>query len=650
MWIEVVPFALMTLGILVIPGTLIGLASGLQLRAAILFSPLGSVATAAMAAIAANLLGIGWGLLPMLVMTAIVTGAGFGATKLLTRISWLSAPGEDAPTRTTVWWTVAGVGVTAVIMVVRGIQMIGSPDWFSQTYDNVYHLSAVRWILDTGNGSSLKMGVTSTDGSGYFYPSAWHDVVSLCLRTMGSDDVVTGTNGLVLVAISVVWAFGCIALAVTLFRDEPLVLAATGALAPAFAAFPHMLVGYGVLYPNLLGLCLLPSLLALMTSLLGFGTGPRIQPAAALTTAVIGMIGAGLVHPNVALTVISVVGIVAIAAWAAPQVRELIDAGRLAPLGWLRIGFAVVWIATAIGLFLVIRPVREVATWGPQRSMLDAMIESVTISPMDATIPLLGSGLALVGLVIAWRSPKYKVIALIHLLLVFLWLVAGAQLQGAMRYLFVGPWYNDNYRLGAMLPVTAVPLAVLAVVTVVQWLLGWGRLQRVATSVWVPVVVAGLIVPATQLDPNQAKMVEWVRDRYEIADDSPLVTADEYQVIMNAAQVIPEGEQVVVNPWNGSSMIYPLTGVQVLEKHIPSSSTPEQRVITQDLNEITTNPKVCEVLKARRAMWVLDFGQRQMINNTRINYPGWRNLASTPGFELVDRHGDASLYRVVACG
>ena len=73
----------------------------------------------------------------------------------------------------------------------RLVAAFGRPESFSQTFDNVFHLNAVRYIQETGSRSSYT--VSSMTGGG-FYPSAWHDLVALLANLTGASIPVAVTS------------------------------------------------------------------------------------------------------------------------------------------------------------------------------------------------------------------------------------------------------------------------------------------------------------------------------------------------------------------------------------------------------------------------------------------------------------------------
>jgi hypothetical protein len=128
----------------------------------------------------------------------------------------------------------------------------GTPESFSQTFDNVFHLNGVRYVLETSNASSLTMtSMTSGGQSPYFYPAAWHGLAAAFIQLTGLP-LTVGVNVLNMAVASVVWPLGCMLLTRAVAGNRPVAVAAAGVLSAGFAAFPILLLDFGVLYPNFL--------------------------------------------------------------------------------------------------------------------------------------------------------------------------------------------------------------------------------------------------------------------------------------------------------------------------------------------------------------------------------------------------------------
>ncbi len=103
------------------------------------------------------------------------------------------------------WVVIAGVGVGIVVATLRLAFYIGSPENVSQTNDAVFHLNALRYILDTGSASSLDL--SGMLGASSFYPAAWHAPASLVALSTGADLVVVA-NSMSIAIGAFVWTVG----------------------------------------------------------------------------------------------------------------------------------------------------------------------------------------------------------------------------------------------------------------------------------------------------------------------------------------------------------------------------------------------------------------------------------------------------------
>ena len=273
---------------------------------------------------------------------------------------------------------------------------------------------------------------------------------------------------------SVVWTVACVFLARVLFGRAPFHALLVGGLSAAFGAFPALLLWFGVLYPNLLAVSLLPIALALLTALVQRRSMLGMRPIALALTAAWIVGGITLAHPNAlfslfVLTIPLVVyAIVLVVRRASPE---------------RRIRVAVISAVAAITLFAVeafafTRAKTMDNAWLPSRSFPAAVREALTNGPVDLSIAWVVSALVLIGAVVACWRPRLRWAVAAYLLSVLLYAVAIAWPAGPLRTAITGVWYNDSYRLAALLPILAVPLAAFGAVSVARWLARGIRLGR----------------------------------------------------------------------------------------------------------------------------------------------------------------------------
>ena len=544
-------------------------------------------------------------------------------------------------------------------------RLFNTPDAISQTFDAVFHLNAVEWILKTGNASSLRLLLEAPQGS--FYPLGWHTLVAAAMRLCGATDVPVATNATALAVSGLVWTSGCLALTHILLRGRPLALLVAAVMAGSFSAFPILLLNWGVLYPNFLSVALLPALLAAARELVPTaGARPTglVLPAGAL-----GVGGLGLTQPNTAATLLLTLVILAVAR-AVTTVRTPPaerPAGALRRQALVSGGLTAVLVLT----WILMRPPRSAGElWGANYAASSSIGEAITSMPAPLWMIWVPAVLAFIGFVAALRTDGYRWLAALHATTGALYVVARSTPDADLRFFLVGIWYNDSNRLAALLPVTAVPLAALGMLAVARWTRAlsaqlsdaqWARGarkrltaigERVRILSWwrwaaYPAVVTALVLTGP-LSTAMSNTVWLLEQTYLFSPGSPSITPDERALIDELPDLIDKDAVVAVDPRSGAALAYALAGVDTTLKHLLHRHDPEVYVIQDKLNKAATDPTVCPAIRKLGATYALYFPGKTISNQKP--FPGFTHLDTAPGFELVARQGDAALYRITACG
>ena len=634
-------------------------------------APAISIAIIAGTGVVAPVVGLAWGPVPIAAVTALT------ALVLLAARLWIARrrPGRRAVGArrrsepvTAAAWCVAWPLSAAVTGYTVG-RILNTPDAISQTYDAVFHLNAVEWILKTGNASSLRLFLEAPQGS--VYPLGWHTLVAAAMRLCGATDVPAATNATALAVSGLVWTSGCLALTHILLRGRPLALLVAAVMAGSFSAFPILLLNWGVLYPNFLSVALLPALLAAARELVPTagahaGSGPTglLLPAGAL-----GVGGLGLTQPNTAATLLLALVILAVAR-AVTTVRTP-PAER--PAGALRRQALVSGGLTAalVLTWILMRPPRSAGElWGANYAASSSIGEAITSMPAPLWMIWVPAVLAFIGFVAALRTDGYRWLAALHATTGALYVVARSTQDADLRFFMVGIWYNDSNRLAALLPVTAVPLAALGMLVVTRWARAlaarlsaaqWARgaRERLAAAGervrilswwrWVayPAVVTALVLTGP-LSTAMSNTVWLLEQTYLFSPGSPSITPDERALIDELPDLIDKDAVVAVDPRSGAALAYALAGVDTTLKHLLHRHDPEVYVIQDKLNKAATDPTVCPAIRKLGATYALYFPGKTISNQKP--FPGFTHLDTAPGFELVAKQGDAALYRITACG
>lgn len=672
-WIEFGEFVAVAVVLLFLPGILVGRCARMSWITSIGLAPAISTTSIAGAAILADRFGFRWGLLPLVLLVILLAGGCFVASMIGVKVSShrtrMTGTGKSETANTSVgtrvgwsvvrprvWWCSTAVGAIALMCYHLKV-LIVSPEGFSQTFDNAFHLNAIRWIADHGNGSSLTFTMTSGDAPAAFYPLAWHDLASLVLLVLKSSNVPAANNASIFAVGGFAWVIGCLFLARTLIQCSTPGIVSAGFLCTAFPSFPYLPISWGVLYPNFLGLALLPSAVAFTAQVLGLGVRPRPSLWSSLPIGVLAVLGAALAHPNT-VGIYLVILLPLLVTWAVLQFRNMrrLHLGRAV---FNSLGVCLLAVLITIFVWAYVRPDKSQATWEPTHTVPQALGEALSLAPNSAWVTWFPAAAVVAGSVVVLRTRRNLWMLVAHCLVIWLWIVAAAWPWGSARTALVGIWYNDPYRLAAALPITAFPLAVIAC----SWLGGlaserlkdvsghWPVLSYGMLEVLVAVVSVAILLPATQTTKYLRTAIGQGSETYRVTSNANLVDSDEYSLIRRLPELVPEGAVVATTPYNGASMAYALENVNTTTTHIFYNSTSDITVINVLLDHAQELPTVCRALDDLNVRYVLDFGPKEVNNNDwAVNYGGFDNLSTSPGFVEIAREGHAVLYRIDACG
>lgn len=640
-WIDLAVAGAVTATVVVVPGIALAWLLGLRGIAAWAAAFPFGVTVASTAALAAPFVGMSWSIVPILVTTAV-----FAVIVVVVRFAsvrgWRMAQGRDGAAR---WWVVGALVGGGAIVAAQTVAVIGAPENISQTFDNIFHLNAVRYALDNGNASPLFVGsLTSTSGGMWFYPTAWHAVASVTVQVTGVT-IPVAANAMALVFSAAAWPAGAIWLSILLFRRRRGVIVGATLAVIGSASFPLLMIDYGVLYPLHMGLAVLPASLAIAVRALGIA-GDSSGPIPLSVIAVLGTLpGLAIAHPG-ALAAWIVLFTVALLFVAVRVVRTAATAG-------LRIGvlaLLVVYVGVASAVWFVLRPPAAARTWEPEMTVAQALGEVLLASPYRAPLAALVAALMIWGVVSAVRdqrpAARYAVAALGAV--GGLYVVVAALPYFDVRDFLTGSWYNNLPRVAAILPVAVIPLAGAGAQALSPLL---NRLRRRATlrPGLASAVAASLLVVAVVLAllPMRAP-IDRAHGTYALNADSPLVSADE-MALMQRLNVDVEPDAVIAgSPWTGAGLAYAISGRRVLQPHTLMDVSQEMTTINDRLDRAVPGSQVCEAVDDTGVQYVLDFGDREVHGGNHA-YPGFRRLATSASVELVDEEGEAKLYRVVGC-
>jgi hypothetical protein len=658
MWLPILPQILLAASLLLAPGLAVSLALRFRPFEALSLAPALSVGILVVSSTLTPFVGVRFGPVPVAVVTVLVAGAGYWVSRH--RCAQASA---FAGGRSGVWTRVAPYAAAAVACALigwRAAQVMGSPESFSQTYDAIFHLNSVRFGLDTGQASSLTIGAMTGGG---FYPAGWNAVAMYVAIVTGAD-VPLAVNITSIVVSSVFWPLSCLLMTTWVTGRRPAAVIAVGIACASLGAFPLLMMDFGVLYPNLLAISVLPASVALavrITGSLAARQRPGLPAALALLLSIAGLV---VSHPTTFMAWL---------VWTLPMIASCLY--KLAPGLWkdreanrrryrLHVAAAGGYCLSFLLLWIFLRPPEEASFWGPYHTVPQAVGEALLVSPMGLAPAWLVAPLALLGLWACFRMPqRHAWIAAVFVIFAGLFVVVSGFPISPLRNFLTGVWYNDSYRLAALLPVVAVLLVAVGV--------SWTQAQIVARRRTTAGRLFGNAIPGgpprnfrlrafagfTALSAAAIVLgqqgglqqeVAQASTQYSISDDSPLVSPDELAVIRRLERTVPAGATLLGNPYTGAALSYALGDRKAAQLHILSYVSPELREIYDDLGVVSSDPEVCAAVKDENAYYALDFGPREVHGGDHTPQ-GLKNLDRNPGVELIDSQGEAKLYRITAC-
>ena len=532
-------------------------------------------------------------------------------------------------------------------VLVRALTMMGGINAVNQTYDNVFHLNAVRHILRNADGSAWVVGgLTTLPGNEGYYPAAWHQLVSLVVQLSGQE-IVLGSNVVMLLLAVVVWPVGLMALMRTCTTAGPVGWMAAGTLAGVTAAFPLSLMYWGIVLPYFLSMSLMPLIVIMVSHLAGLAprSAQRLSGGQLAVLLPVVCAAIALAHPQ-GVFVGMVLGLPILVWGTAARARDrwapgLAPRPRLWPLATLTavalIGSAAAWVE--------LRPSQSSAVWKPNASLKEAIGQAISLAPNHTpTFLPLGLVMLLCAAVVLLLTRSRWLVAP--------WLAATAMSiitrstpEGDLRYLLTGNWYTDNNRTTAIIAVAAIPVLALAI----EHLLRLAS-RRFPQLDGVPGLVAGALIAVLVLAMGVLSPGSRVNQSYFETEwqTSGLLSADERELLERLPEVVPEGAVIATNAWNGSSLAYAISDRQVLNTYMGFQAEPEVHLLNAELDDAQEKPEVCDAAEELNVEYALDFGPQEIHGRT-ATYTGLNEISETGAAEVVLQVGEAKLLRMLPC-
>lgn len=532
----------------------------------------------------------------------------------------------------------------------------GSWDNPAQASDAVFHLSATAFVRETGVASFLGGLAPMYDGRGVYYPTGWHAVAALL-----PGDVVTGANLLVVVLAALVWPLGMAALLREVLSQFGGVLAVGTALSGSVIS-PLLLLTS--VWPYGMSVAVLPGALALIVRAVRAGKVSARVRAAAWALALGAVFGVFIAH-GAAVFNLAVLGLPVLASAGWPILRRAWGRGMGTRTGILAAA-ALALMALGGGAWIMRRSLASVFNFPRGAANIwETLFAVVTDHPLLAAFTPWIPGNILVFALAVWGATAWRRVEAVRawavgtgIALTLVLLASGP--AWPLRAL-AGPWYTQRARI---MPLLTLGMLVLATIGVQEAQRRWSTVATATAAdrckwtlllrrhVLATILIVSLIAAPGWRWGLRTELLEAIHDPGR-ASYGAMLSDGELEFIRRIGEELPEDAVVLGDPSNGSAYLWSVAGVHVLYPSRPKPASTELAWLGENADQIETDPRVCEILNRHGVDYYYSDDAEPDGLTGGVREPLWGEaLARVPrsALEEIDSQGDATLWRITACG
>ena len=665
-----------------LPGFLLFSGLGMSRLRSLLVAPLASVAGYCVLGIVLPKFGIfcSWAsvALPVLVICAV---------PFVVRIARKRGEGDSDDHVSVLDWKTFGLYVVAglVIGVYIYVTPLGSPDAFSQEYDNAFHMETIRAFADSGVWSVLDVSkymtpedqaIAPLPGAG-FYPALWHLMCALIVNVLACP-VAVALNAVNYVVAGVLFPAGVMLLLATILQNRGIVR--LGALcALAFIGFPWLILYWGPLYANAFGFALIPMVAALFVRIVDSLVTHALKAVDIFAFLLGTLVLVVAQTSSIFFCIIFLAPYCVYRLWSHDGPVHL--GKRALPNKTCAVAFAV--FALVVWTGLVFAPFMHSLVfngeWVPTNTVGQGIWNIITMAFgwFAPQYPL--AVLVIVGIIYTLRHREYLWITIAYLIFCVIYVICVSN-GGFARHFFAGFWYADSYRIVACLALVGMPLATLGLSWIVRWVYdhipaGTGA-KRFCIGVLLALLCIVLYLPTFSIgDAKVETALGKIQEEYyganhnEIPSHHIKLDEEEEAFLDEVARIVPEGELILNMPDDGSVFAYATDGLRTYYRDYRfydggrdsrSGTRPvetrESKIIRKYGAWASTNERVRDAFEKVGARYVLLLNKGQTFRKQPKppSYDGtlWTGLTAimddTPGFRPVLSEGDMRLYEITA--
>ncbi|MDO4260234.1 MAG: hypothetical protein Q4C87_12025 [Actinomycetaceae bacterium] len=229
-----------------------------------------------------------------------------------------------------------------------------------------------------------------------------------------------------------------------------------------------------------------------------------------------------------------------------------------------------------------------------------------------------------------------------------------------IRTFLTAPWYKDPRRIMAIHGMMMVPLASVGL----TWLARAGSVafaripaqalaagRTMATLRWeVALAVIALVLSGGAAFESRIKASDYVYNADNLGKPG-MASFAELDMVRRMQETLPEDALVIGDPIAGAAYTEVLGHREAVypQLTLATGDGPTDH-LTAIFNQIHTNAEVCTTLNRIGATHFYEDVDGKYYNFNRSDrHPGFYNVNTTSGFELVDQGGTAKLWKITAC-
>ena len=603
--------ALPALLLLIVPGSLVGIATRLPWPIAVAAGPALTYGVVGAAIIPLGALGWPWNAWTALFALALVTALVVGLRAVLSRYRDHDAEKLVISTGPAV---VVAAGVFLGAVLIGYAAAVGLTHWQSvpSTWDAVWHANEIRYILDTGQASSTHMGELRNVESHapLYYPSTFHALAAVLSQLTGAAPTTAYTLSSVAAAVALFPASAAV-LTWQLLRARTSewrtagCAAAAAAMSASFTAVPYIEFDTASM-PNLAAYGIAAPTTVLILS--------ALRHPDRIPVCVLALLGVFSVH-----TTGGVVVVLFVAAWWACDGLWHPVRGRLADVAtllWVAVPSALLLLPQFAGIIKqadIIVGHAFVTHEGKKKALFDAVVghtRHLNDFPIQYALMAVAGVGALILLVrrIWWPLAVWLLLvgAIVHSSAPF------GTLVGSLLGVFSDLFYSDPRRLFAVITLLLAPMAGIAVFTVSAAVIdGVQRLLDRRWSIRASVAYGAAAAVAAAVSIGYA-LYYVSRHEYLFGQkyDSVMINHKDLEAMAYLA-TLPGARDTLIGDANvdGTAWMYAVAGLHPLWTHYdyPVQQGPgyDRFIFWAYADDADTDPRVAEAVRALGIRYVM---------------------------------------------